>query len=87
MSTTTDGLPSDYRDRIDLRAVIARIDRDRAESEKLHEETRKFVAEQHKLMAEGRTFRWDPVLLIFGAVMAGLFARLPEILRALHIGS
>lgn len=38
-------VPSDYRDRFDIREQIARIDRAR-------EETLKFTAEQHKLTAE-----------------------------------
>jgi hypothetical protein len=38
-------IPADYRDRLDLREQISRIDRQR-------EETLKFTAEQHKLMAE-----------------------------------
>lgn len=38
-------LPSDYLDRLNLRELVARIERQQ-------EETRKFVAEQHKLMAE-----------------------------------
>ena len=79
MSDTTQPSP-------DLRAILARIDRDLAESAKLREETNKFVAEQHKLMAEGRKYRWDPLFLILGAIIAGIFARLPEILRALHVG-
>jgi hypothetical protein len=36
----------------DLPAILARIDRDLAESAKLREESNKFAAEQHKLLAE-----------------------------------
>jgi hypothetical protein len=78
-------VPADYRERLDLRAEIARIDRDRAESQKLQEETRKFVAEQHKLMAEGRKFNRDPWFLIIGAIIAAVATRLPEILRAVGL--
>ena len=49
-----------------LRAEIARLDRDRAETQKLSEETRKYVAEAHKLDAEARKldreYRWFPWL-------------------------
>jgi hypothetical protein len=43
---------SDASADFDLREQLARIDRARAETEKLSEETRKFVAEAHKLAAE-----------------------------------
>ncbi len=46
MNAAPDGDP------LDLRAEIARIDRDRAETQKLQAETNKFVAEQQRLMAE-----------------------------------
>jgi hypothetical protein len=36
----------------DLPAILARIDRDLAESAKLREESNKFAAEQHKLLTE-----------------------------------
>jgi membrane protein involved in colicin uptake len=45
-------IPTDWRDRLDIRAEIARIDRDRAETAKLSEEARKFAAEQAKFSAE-----------------------------------
>jgi Skp family chaperone for outer membrane proteins len=41
---------------MDLRAILARIDRDLAESAKLREETNKFVAEQHRMTAEAAKF-------------------------------
>jgi hypothetical protein len=59
------------RDPLDLRAVLAKIDRDRAETE--------------KLFAEARKFNRDPWFLIFGAIIAALATRLPEILRALGL--
>ncbi len=64
-------LPTDYRDQLDLRAEIARIDRDRANTEKLRSERRKFDR--------------APWLLILAAVIATfatLFANLPAIIRA-----
>ena len=45
-------LPADWRGQLDLRAELARIDRDRAETQKLREESEKFISEQHKLLAE-----------------------------------
>lgn len=39
---------------IDLQAIIARTDRDLAESAKLREETRQFVTEAHRIEAERR---------------------------------
>jgi hypothetical protein len=71
------------RDPIDLRAVLAQIDRNRAETQKL-------FAEQTKLMAEGRKFNrdwWIVPLTVLGAILAAVVARLPEILHAFHIGA
>lgn len=74
---------------LDLQAEIARIDRDRAETQKLSEETRKFVTEQHKLMREAEKYRaeeaklwrdwrlapWVFGITLIGAVIGGLIAR------------
>ncbi len=38
----------------DLRAALARIDRDLADSAKLREESNTFIAEQRKLIAEAQ---------------------------------
>jgi hypothetical protein len=69
-------IPADWRGQLDLRAEIARIDRDRAESEKLRQETEKFVAEQRKLIAEGRKFErdrwlapWLAIVTVTGGVL------------------
>jgi hypothetical protein len=78
-------VPADYRERLNLREQIARIDRALVENHKFAEETQKFVAEQHKLMAEGRKFNRDPWMLVIGAIIAGAFTRLPDILHALHL--
>jgi len=54
-------IPADWRDQLNLRAEIARIDRDRAESEK-------FIAEQRKLISESRELdrdRWLAPLVLF----------------------
>jgi predicted nucleic acid-binding Zn-ribbon protein len=45
-------VPADYRDRLNLREQIVRIDDMVARIDRQQEETRKFVSEQHKLMAE-----------------------------------
>lgn len=71
-------LPTDYRGQLDLRAIIARIDRDRADSEKLR-------VEGDKLRAEREKFNRDPWLLILAALIAGfaaVIARLPELIAA-----
>ena len=67
------GVPIDYREQLDLRAEIARIDRDRAESEKLR--------------AERDKFNRDPWILAITALLgflAVVAARAPEIIQALH---
>jgi len=70
---------------LDLRAELARIDRDRAETEKLQEESRKFAAEQHKLRLEAdkyfaetrkfdREYRWFPWLQLALTTVAAIAA-------------
>jgi hypothetical protein len=70
-------IPADYRDRLDLREQIARIDQ-------LREEALKFVAEQHKLTAEaaklGRDRLLAPWLAIVGLI-GGLIAIASTIAR------
>jgi hypothetical protein len=72
-------IPADWRGQLDLRVEIARIDRDRAETAKLAQESQKFIAEQRKLMAEGSKLdrdRWmAPYVLavsLIGAIGGGL---------------
>jgi hypothetical protein len=72
-------MPVDYQERLNLREQIARIDRNQAEIQKL-------FAEQAKLHAEAGKFRWEHVIFIFGAIVAGVFLRLPEILHAFGHG-
>ncbi len=69
-------IPAGYRERLDLDELVARIERQQ-------EVTRKFVAEQHKLMADAKKFGRDPWMLVIGAIVAGVFTRLPEILHAM----
>jgi tetrahydromethanopterin S-methyltransferase subunit G len=67
---------------INIRDILARIDRQQAE-------TQKFVAEQHKLMAEGRKYNrdlWIVPFTVIGAIIAAIVARLPEILHAFGVG-
>jgi cytoskeletal protein RodZ len=76
-------IPADYRAQLDLRAVIAKIDRDRAETQKLQEEREKFIAESRK-------YDRDPWILTLAALLgvaAAFIARLPEILQALRNGA
>ncbi len=87
-------IPADYRDRLNLREQVARIDETISRIERQQEETRKFVAEQHKLMAEDNKFNRDKwivpltaVLSVFGIILAGIIARLPELLHAFRIGA
>jgi hypothetical protein len=74
MSTT---LPptSEQEARAHWDLVLLDIDRRIAEARKLN-------AESVKLTAEARKLRWDPFLLALGAIIAGAFLRLPEILHA-----
>jgi hypothetical protein len=76
-------------DPLDMRAILAKIDRDRAETEKLFAEAVKLRAEETKLRAEGHKFNRDlwliPVTILGGAV-GGALIRLPEILHAFGVG-
>lgn len=65
-------IPVDYREQLDLRAEIARIDRDRADMLKLQSERRKFDRDP-------RLF----VLAAFLGIVAAIAARAPEIIQAL----
>ena len=59
-------IPENYRERLDLREQVVRID-------KLREEGLKFAAEQHKLAAEAAKLKWDRWLapLVLLASLAG----------------
>jgi hypothetical protein len=64
-------IPTDWRDQLNIREQIARIDRNQAEI--------------NKLFAEARKFNRDPWVLVLAALIAAfaaLIARLPEILKA-----
>ena len=66
-------LPTDYRGQLDLRAIIARIDRDMADAAKLKAETGKFNRDS-----------WLLILAALIAAFAVVVARAPEIIQALH---
>jgi hypothetical protein len=54
---------------LDMRAILARIDRDLAESDELRAETRKFVAEANKMTWD----RWlAPIVVIVGGIGGGI---------------
>jgi hypothetical protein len=68
-------LPADYREQLDLRGIIAQIDRDRAETRKLQGESDKFVAEQKKLLAEASKLerdRWLAPWLLLVSLSSGV---------------
>ena len=67
--------PLDYTDAVTMRATLARIDRDRAETQKLFAEARKFNRDI-----------WIVPVTVIGAIAAAVVARLPEILRAFGVG-
>ena len=65
-------IPSDYRTQLDLRAEIARIDRDRAETHKLTAEVEKFAGEQRKLVSEAQKLdrdRWLAPLVVSASIL------------------
>ena len=67
---------------LDIQEQVARIER-------AQEETRKFVAEQHKLIAEAakleRDRRLAPIILISGTVAALIAAGIGVIAKLLHV--
>ena len=72
-------LPADWRDQLNVREQIARIDRSLDAAAKLR-------AEQRKLISEGQKFNRDPWILALTALIAAfavVVARLPELLGAL----
>jgi hypothetical protein len=68
-------IPTDWRGQLDLRAELARIDRDRAETQKL-------LAERDKFKRDAWVLAFAALLAAFATIIAGVFARLPEILAA-----
>ena len=70
------GLRQNLIEELDVRALLSKIDRDRAETQKL-------AAETDRLLAQARATRWLTLFVIVGAVCAGIAYRLPEILAHL----
>jgi hypothetical protein len=66
-------IPTDWRGQLDLRAELARIDRDRADMLKLQAETKKFNRDP-----------WILVLAALLGIVAAIAARAPEIIQALR---
>lgn len=73
-------------EQINLRQELGRIDRDRAETQKLLAEAQKMVAEAQKLFAEAKKFGRASWFLIAGVVIAAIVNRFPEILRVFGLG-
>lgn len=74
-------IPVDWHEQIDLRAELARIDRDRAETQKLLAEMTKLNAEGHKFNRE----RWVVPVTVAGALLAAAVARIDVILHAFGV--
>lgn len=72
-------IPTDWRGQLDLREELARIDRNRAETQKLYAEAGKFNREPWVLVLIG-------FLTGFMALLAAIVARLPELLHAMGVG-
>ena len=71
--------PADYTDRLSLADLVARIERQQAE-------TRKFVAEHEKLAAEARKLNRERFLapaLALAATLGAIATLAPTVLRAL----
>lgn len=81
-------IPAEYRERLDLRAVIEEIDRRRAESMKLTRESDKFIAEQRKLIAEAGKLdrdRWLAPWLVITSVASGVIGLVGGIITVLGV--
>jgi ABC-type phosphate/phosphonate transport system permease subunit len=61
---------------LDLRAEIARIDRERAETQKFVAETRKLMNEADKLGREYRWYPWVQMIVTLGAIVVAALALL-----------
>lgn len=68
-------IPADWRDQLNIREQITRLDKAIDEAAKLRAEARKFDRD-----------RWIVPLTVLGAVVAAIIARLPEILHAFGVG-
>lgn len=59
---------------LDIRAELARIDRERAETQKFVAEQRKLMAEASKLSLETRWFPWLQLAVTLGAIVVAALA-------------
>jgi hypothetical protein len=59
-------IPADYRERLDLREQMARLDQLREEALKLAAEQHKLTAEAGKLIAEAAKLKWDRSSITYG---------------------
>jgi hypothetical protein len=75
-------IPDDWRDRLDIREQIVRIDRAQAEIHKLLAERPNLEAETRKFNRDAWVLAFAALLAAFATIIAGVFARLPEILAA-----
>ena len=64
-------------DQLDIRAVLATIDRDRMQTQKL-------FAETENLLAQTRATRWGSKLIIVGVILVAIVWRLPDIIARIH---
>lgn len=62
------GIPSDWREQLDLRSELARIDRDQAEIHKLTAEAMNLLAERNKL----RMDRWIAPVIALATLIGAL---------------
>ncbi len=79
-------LPADYADKLNLREILARIDRAQTETRKFVAEHDKLAAEQGKLNAEADKLRRDRFLapaLALAATLGAIATFAPAIIRAL----
>jgi len=86
-------IPAETTEQVTFRDILARIDRQMAETRKLQAKSDEFAAEQRKLLAEDRKLNAEadklardrglaPWTLAF-AVLAAVLAGLPTVLRLL----
>lgn len=78
-------IPADWRGQLDIREQIARIDAKQAELQKLLAETPKLQAETNKYNRDLWVLALVALIAAFATIVAGVFARLPEILTAMGL--
>ena len=76
MLASMSDIPHDWRDQLNIREQITRIDKALDEAAKFRAEAKKFDRE-----------RWVIPVTVLGAILAAVIARLPEILHAFGLPS